>query len=78
MEQTVFIKTFIRFLKCHHCYSSFKNNIQASKGRHFAYLTAKYSPSLWLMVSFTWAYTKQGATYWKNIDKQWQIMCKIK
>lgn len=76
MEQTVLINTFVRFLKDHNCYLSFKENLQASKGRHFADLTATYHPSLWLILSFSWKYTKQGVTYWNNINKQWENLCK--
>lgn len=75
MDKIIPIKAFVRFLKCHHCYSSFKENVQNSYGRSFPDLTFQFNPSVWLIAAFTWKDTKQGATYWENIDKQWKIIC---
>lgn len=72
MDRIIPIKTFARFLKCHHCYSSFKENVQNSYGRSFPDLAFQFNPSLWLILSFSWKYTKQGVTYWNNINKQWE------
>lgn len=74
MDKIIPFKTFVRFLKDHHCYSSFKENVQNSCGRSFPDLTFQLRPSVWLLASFSWKDTKQGVPYWENIYKQWKIM----
>ena len=78
MDRIIPLKTFVRFLKDHHCYSSFKENVQNSYGRSFHDLIFQYKPSVWLLASFSWKETKQGVTYWEDIDKQWHIICEQK
>ena len=51
-------------------YYRHKANNNPNEGYHRSYLQ---EPEYYLMNAFTWARTKQGRPFWRNLHEEWRV-----
>lgn len=68
---------FLKWLKYKKCYSSFfycYNNVSDYwKKTYLNNKLLKYvcNEKEWLLFAFDWTYTKEGSTFWRNLEQEW-------
>lgn len=67
---------FIAFLKKYKCLQAYRENLKHEKGLTFDKWADLVSSSDYLIGSFVWKPTKQGHSFWSNLNYKWQAALK--
>lgn len=64
-------QTFVKFLMDSSCYVEFIENLYKGRGIDLHTYMTRTPPISFISDSFVWSDSKQGITFWSDIDKKW-------
>ena len=72
------VREFIRFLKEHNVYTSYKNYAFLRVDNNICNHLNKIDPESYILSSFCWCETIEGHYFWRALHKEWLNCCRRK